>query len=330
MSLPFLWNECVVYKGIKIYPFLMKDYDAFEKLISLLLFDKNKIPDVQIIKMSYLRFLLSVVPQMSNEYGELIYKNVDEQIGELFKYIFKDNSVFLTYENNKIFLNFTESLDVKLDKIKKLIPHLKCYDVLYDIFKQLNQDDFKDILSLYHKIVSLANAELHKMNLFEAQQVAIFVDGIDEIINDNLVKLSEKDFDNIKNIVLKQNSIFLADDDIHPDLQKELDENRKFIAQKYGVKEGSIEDQIIAYKCEMKFESYEPIKNMTIYQFRKELLRLDLIKDYQIYKSAECSGFVEFKKPIPHWRSHIDMKPDYSDLLINRSEFEAKMERVLK
>ena len=34
---------------------------------------------------------------------------------------------------------------------------------------------------------------------------------------------------------------------------------------------------------------------MTIYQFRKELQRLDLAIDYKIYKTAEMSGMVEFK-----------------------------------
>ena len=92
----------------------------------------------------------------------------------------------------------------------------------------------------------------------------------------------------------------------------------KLLARRSGI-QGTIEEQIISYKVMMKFKSYEPIKNMTIYQFRKELQRLDLAIDYKIYKTAEMSGMVEFKKPIPHWRSHIDSKIDYSSVLMDES-----------
>jgi hypothetical protein len=39
---------------------------------------------------------------------------------------------------------------------------------------------------------------------------------------------------------------------------------------------------------------------------------------------------VTFKKPIPHWRSHISDEPDYSSLLMNKREFDVKMNQIAK
>lgn len=47
----------ITYKELKIYPIKMKEYLEFHMLVDCLLIDKNSIPDVNIINMSYLRFL---------------------------------------------------------------------------------------------------------------------------------------------------------------------------------------------------------------------------------------------------------------------------------
>ena len=51
------FDEPISYKELKIYPATMKDYIEFHWLVSCLLIDKNSIPDINIISMSYLRFL---------------------------------------------------------------------------------------------------------------------------------------------------------------------------------------------------------------------------------------------------------------------------------
>jgi len=256
-NLNILWDDYQIYKGVKIYPFLMKDYDIFEDLISILLFNKNNIGDVEIIKMSYLKFLVFLSSQLINDNGDVVYKNILIKLQELFKYVLKDQ----------------ESI-IEINEKGKLFLHIKTE----------NEDIF----------------------------------------------LSENDFDKLKKIILIQNAIPIFNNKLHPDLQKELEENMKFIANKQNNQDGTIEDLIVSYKCEMKFDSYKPIKEMTIYQFRKELARLDIIKDYQIYKQAECSGMVSFSKPIPHWLSHKSNEPDYSNLLMNKKDFDAKMNQFSK
>lgn len=252
-----LWDEYLVYKNIKLYPFLMKDYDLFEELISILLFDKNKIPDIKIIKMSYLKFLFFVVPYMVDESGNKVYKDIIDKINSLFKYILKDQSFeFLMDNNEKIFINVN--------------------------------------------------------------------------VKDENILLTEHEFEKIRKLILCQNAIPVLDNRIHPELQAELEENMKFLSKMQGHIDGTMEDQIVSYKCEMKFDTYNLIKEMSIYQFRKELVRLDLIKDYQIYKTASMSGMVTFDSPITHWRSHISDKPDYSGLLMDKNEFDKKMNNFVQ
>ena len=51
------FDEPIPYKELLIYPITMKDYLEFHWLVNCLLIDKNSVPDVNVISMSYLRFL---------------------------------------------------------------------------------------------------------------------------------------------------------------------------------------------------------------------------------------------------------------------------------
>lgn len=51
------FDEPIQYKELLIYPITMKDYLDFHIMINCMLIDKNSIPNIEIINMSYLRFL---------------------------------------------------------------------------------------------------------------------------------------------------------------------------------------------------------------------------------------------------------------------------------
>lgn len=265
-----LFDDYLLFKKcIKVYPFLMKDYDLFEEVTSILLFDKNKIPDIKIVKMSYLKFLLSVVPYIVDDKGNKPYVDMQEKINKLLNYVFKDQEYQIGYTNDQ-----------------KIIIRVKTN------LNEFDNSNLNDVIPQY-------------------------------------IDINEQDFNNLKNLILNQNAIPTIDETLHPDLRKALEENMQYMAEKQGYNEGTIEEQVISYKCEMKLFNYKQIKNMSIYQFRQELLRLDLIKDFQIYKTAEMSGMVTFSKAIPHWRSHISNVPDYSNLLIDKKVLDSKMDEVL-
>ena len=252
-----IWGDCQEYKGLKLYPFIMNDYELFEELITVLLFKKNKIPDIQIIKMSYLKFILCVLPHLKNENGKILFGDISEKLKQLLSYVFKtDDVVFFMDEREKIFISI-------------------------------------------------------------------------KVLDYNLL-INEKDFDELKKIILIQNAIPVNNNTLHPDVEKELEEAMDYMARRQQSEDGNIEDLITSYKCEMRFEDYKPIRKMTIYQFRKELKRLNLIKEHIIYKTAEMSGFVTFKEKITHWMSHIKDEIDYSQVMMKKSDFDAKMDSINK
>ena len=55
------FGEPVDYKGLKIKPIVVRDAEKFLDAIDVFQIEKNKIPDVNIIKMSYLEFLTGIM-----------------------------------------------------------------------------------------------------------------------------------------------------------------------------------------------------------------------------------------------------------------------------
>ena len=55
------FGQPVQYHGLSIKPVLVKDFYQFNDAKNVLLIDKNKIPDVEIIQMTYLRFLTLMI-----------------------------------------------------------------------------------------------------------------------------------------------------------------------------------------------------------------------------------------------------------------------------
>lgn len=52
------FGKAIPYNGLKIRPILVKDFYQFRDAQNVLKIDKNKIPDIEIIQMTYLRFLM--------------------------------------------------------------------------------------------------------------------------------------------------------------------------------------------------------------------------------------------------------------------------------
>ena len=66
----FTYDEAVEYKELKIYPVKMCDYLDFFNSVNCIMIEKNKIPDPNIIKMSYLDFLFHMIK--NDENGQII------------------------------------------------------------------------------------------------------------------------------------------------------------------------------------------------------------------------------------------------------------------
>lgn len=144
---------------------------------------------------------------------------------------------------------------------------------------------------------------------------------------DEKYEIHEREFEKFRDILAIQNLIETKDDSTGTDFDKAKAKAKEDLAKING-KMADIEQQIIAYRCVQK-EKYEDIKEMTIYQFRKEIERIDLIKSADILQNAQYSGMVSFKEgtSIPHWLDHIkDKKPD-EDLVLNKAQLDQIAQR---
>ena len=66
------FDRPVPFKGLQIHPVYMKDYAEFMSFSQVLTLEKNAIPDVEIISMSYLKFIYHMTMKDATEYPYLI------------------------------------------------------------------------------------------------------------------------------------------------------------------------------------------------------------------------------------------------------------------
>ncbi len=218
------------YKEIKIYPVKIINILDFYKNIDCLVINKNKVPDIEIIKMSYLYFLY-ILSHHDPEILEMLFRILDM--------VLKDQEYQLGFVSEQLIL---------------------------------------------------------KVN--------------DITINDN-------EFDNIKNIILKQN-LLTVDNTLDSELQKKYKEAEEFLAKKN--KSATLEERIIAYHC-VSGMRYEDIEQLTIYQFNKGLERMQLIKNFEVYTYPMLKSGSGDK--VQDWLSHIETRGMYDHVLMKREEFDS-------
>lgn len=131
-------DEPVPYKNLLLYPFKVKDYYIFSTIKDVLLIDKNKIPDIKIIQMTYLEYLstvLFVTDEVINDYGD--------KLGDIYnKYFFILMSKTFNVDSSDIKIGAkpngssfswvirikdTELTAQEFDDIKQLILYMNIY-----------------------------------------------------------------------------------------------------------------------------------------------------------------------------------------------------------
>lgn len=86
-----LWGVHQSYKELNIYPIKLKDYKILEYVYKSIAFPKNWIPDRNILKMSYLKYILSVVQPSSD-------RDIDKDIISLLKYVTKNEDISVLFQ----------------------------------------------------------------------------------------------------------------------------------------------------------------------------------------------------------------------------------------
>lgn len=149
-------DEPVPYKGLSIYPIYVKNYYDFGISYDVLLIDKNAIPDIEVIQMSYLDFLFkklmvdeTKIDEKSNVTVGMIYvsklttllTNCFHVDGSEIKVRMQDNHIILTIKDVDI-------NSMEFEDIKRII----LYQNIYDYSDEYVDPDVKKAIDEYYRI----------------------------------------------------------------------------------------------------------------------------------------------------------------------------------
>ena len=92
------FGKAIPYDGLKIRPVLVKDFYHFRDAQNVLKIDKNKIPDIEIIQMTYLRFLMLMMVEHSElveDFRMIQFENTDTAFFKANWMYFSDNYILI-------------------------------------------------------------------------------------------------------------------------------------------------------------------------------------------------------------------------------------------
>jgi len=147
-------NKPIPYKSLQIFPIKIKDIYEFMFAYDVINVEKNKIPNVEVIQMSYLDFIFFKLMKDETKFSnEITLGNI---WAHKFSLIMKlclnveSNDIELVIDKNKINLNIKgETINSKeFDEIRKIIMFQNFYD--YD--DRPMSDDFKKVIEKYYSL----------------------------------------------------------------------------------------------------------------------------------------------------------------------------------
>lgn len=180
------YDQPIPYKSLLLYPITMKDYIDFHIYISCLLLDKNSIPDVNIISMSYLRYIYYEAGHGKKIYLQMLrlllcmvlHKNTEDEIKF---YVKNNNQAFFLIDNIEYNSN-------DLEEIKNIIFQQNCIDSIDEtISKELRDEMLK---AEEYRMRQSAN----KIGSIEDQMICVLISTclkLDDIYNLTIRKFSK-------------------------------------------------------------------------------------------------------------------------------------------
>lgn len=189
---------------------------------------------------------------------------------------------------------FEESFDVlTIEKNEIPIPEIIQMSYLQFIFEILLK---KEQLDYGHKLLNIMELCLKENDIipyYENNKPVLLIRN-----NDILkAKITAKEFDDIKRIILYQNIVGYDDTMISADIKKMINLYNK--TNNNNIQQPNLEDKMAFLGNETGL-SYEQILKMTYREFQTRFNWAIQKVDYMINKTAEMSGNVKFNKPIEH------------------------------
>lgn len=302
----YIYDEAVNFKGIDIYPIKVSEYFEFYNYIDCLQIDKNSVPDVKVISMSYLDYLISISDANNFYYSKMVL---------LLKLCLHLKDFSLTTE----------------DAAKSIYESGK--DLLLSELEHPEKDE--DVIVI-NRSGGKSWEEIHKI-INEAPKKMFYFDGGDivQIVKKNgknFIQIKDEfyssdDFDQIRKIILEQNDVEQIDENIKKEVRDELDALQSKLSKlTSSVKMCDFEDQMICLSVSVGF-TLDQIKDMTIRKFKKYIARIDNKLTYEIFKPPMLSGFITSKdKNFPlHWMADLSSDNKYSNIFVDEDEIKSKI-----
>lgn len=192
-------DEPVPYKGLLIYPWIVKDFYRFGTSYDVLQIRKNEIPDVHIIQMSYLEFLLSVLCRDRTVYdksgmtvGDIYLQKLENIL--ILSFHIKENDINVKYNKGKysLIIKDIEISSKEFDEIVKII----LFQNIYDYFDAYIDPEFKKAIDEYY---SIKNKGIIIPDLEKKITVVTASTGI---VKSEILKMTYREFENLFHTVL--------------------------------------------------------------------------------------------------------------------------------
>ena len=242
-----IWGKPQTFKGINFYPIKTSQTKLKELLFRLFCIPKKYIQDIQIVKMSYLKFMI--------------------------------HAGFAASGMNQA--EFLSELTLFLEEITK------SENVVLAFNREDNPKDLREVK--WHILLDSA-------------------------------RISESDFDIIREIVLVQNGLSLRYiEDYNPQLEEKLSIKNKLSSL------FTFKDQVFVLASFSNKTTVE-IGEYTMYQFKHHLARVLAIQEYSLYRPLEASGQIKLDggAKIANFYHLADVEGRYDSILINKDEFVKK------
>lgn len=304
----YIYDEPVDFKKLKIYPVKVSEYLDFYNYIDCLQIDKNSVPDVNVISMSYLDYLISI-SDGSNYYSSKMILLLKLCLHLRDFAIITEDEARVIYESGKnLLLSKLEAPEKDEDVIVINRSGNKSWDEISKIIKNESPEgmfyfDEGDII----QVVKKKNKSLIQIK-----------DGF----------YSSEDFDEIKKIILEQNDVEEIDEQVRKEYRDEL-ERARIRANNANSKDKmcDFENQMICVSVALCC-SLDEVKEFTIRKFKKYIARINHKMTYEIFKPAILSGNITSKdKGFPSfWMADLESESKYSGVLVEEDDVNKKLQ----
>jgi hypothetical protein len=206
------------------------------------------------------------------------------------------------------YLLFINAIDCLLID-KNSIPDAKIISMSYMEYLLLSSNEENGNIEKLFALLSIClKIDFKEIKIIENEnkKLILYLSG---------VEINSDGFENIKRIILEQNSVDVPDYSIQKEIRDRIEEGKR-MSSRGGAKMASFEDQIVSLSVASGIPM-EQIYDMTCRKFLKSISRMDLLIHYKIYLQSSLSGMITFKDTnfIKHWLTQAKDDKDDNGLL---------------